>query len=210
MLAKEILGGDDTLAGLAFAALISGSAFAAIPLSWLMARRGRRPGLVRGYITATTGAGAAVIAAEIESFPLLLAGMVLIGSSTAANLPARYAGADLAAPEHRARAISTVVWATTIGAVAGPNALGPAGRLADWLELPSLAGPFLVTFVWFAVAAAVIGLLLHRHLRRRRPCHRQGTTLLAPRRTPQGRRRTDGHRPGEAPQRQRLPDGARP
>ncbi len=67
---------------------------------------------------------------------------------------------DLAAPEHRARAISTVVWATTIGAVAGPNALGPAGRLADWLELPSLAGPFLVAFVWFAVAAALIGLLL--------------------------------------------------
>jgi MFS family permease len=101
-----------------------------------------------------------VIAAEIESFPLLLAGMVLLGSGTAANLLARYAGADLAAPEHRARAISTVVWATTIGAIAGPNALGPSGRLADWLGLPSLAGPFLVAFVWFAVAAAVIALLL--------------------------------------------------
>ncbi|HEX7136020.1 MAG TPA: MFS transporter [Iamia sp.] len=160
LLAKEILGGDDTLAGLAFAALIFGSAFAAVPLSRLMARRGRRPGLVGGYVTATTGAAAAVIAAEIESFPLLLAGMVLLGSGTAANLLARYAGADLAAPEHRARAISTVVWATTIGAVAGPNALGPAGRLAEGLDLPSLAGPFLVAFVWFAVAAAVVGLLL--------------------------------------------------
>jgi MFS family permease len=160
LLAKEILGGDDTLAGLAFAALIFGSAFAAVPLSRLMSRRGRRPGLVRGYVTAAIGAGAAVIAAEIESFPLLLAGMVLLGSGTAANLLARYAGADLAAPEHRARAISTVVWATTIGAVAGPNALGPAGGLADRLELPSLSGPFLVAFAWFAVAAAVIGLLL--------------------------------------------------
>ena len=131
LLAKEILGGDDTFAGLAFAALTFGSALAAVPLSRLMSRRGRRPGLVRGYVTAATGAGAAVIAAEIESFPLLLAGMVLLGSGTAANLLARYAGADLAAPEHRARAISTVVWATTIGAVAGPNALGPTGRLAE-------------------------------------------------------------------------------
>jgi MFS family permease len=160
LLAKEILGADDTLAGLAFAALIFGSALAAVPLSRLMSRRGRRPGLVRGYLTAATGAAGAVIAAEIESFPLLLAGMVLMGSGTAANLLSRYAGADLAAPEHRARAISTVVWATTIGAVVGPNALGPAGRLADWLGLPSLSGPFLVAFVWFALAAAVIELLL--------------------------------------------------
>jgi MFS family permease len=86
--------------------------------------------------------------------------MVLMGSGTAANLLARYAGADLATPEHRARAISTVVWATTIGAVAGPNALGPTSRLGDWLGLPSLAGPFVVALVWFAVTAAVVGLLL--------------------------------------------------
>ncbi len=86
--------------------------------------------------------------------------MVLIGSGTAANLLARSAGADLAAPEHRARAISTVVWATTIGAVAGPNALALAGRLGEWLGLPSLAGPFGAAFVWFVVAAAVIELLL--------------------------------------------------
>ena len=160
LLAKEILGGDDTFAGLAFAALTFGSALAAVPLSRLMSRRGRRPGLVRGYVTATTGAAAAVIAAEIESFPLLLVGMVLMGWGTAANLLARYAGADLAAPEHRARAISTVVWATTIGAVAGPNALAPAGRLAGWLGLQSLAGPYVVALVWFAAAAAVIELLL--------------------------------------------------
>ncbi len=159
LLAKEILGADDTFAGVAFAALTFGSALAAVPLSRLMSQRGRRPGLVCGYLTAMTGA-AAVVAAEVESFPLLLAGMVLIGSGTAANLLSRYAGADLAAPDHRARAISTVVWATTIGAVAGPNALALAGRVGDWLGLPTLAGPFVVAFVWFAAAAAVIGMLL--------------------------------------------------
>ncbi len=87
LLAKEILGGDDTFAGLAFAALTFGSALAALPLSRLMSRRGRRPGLVRGYLTATTDAGAAIVAAEIESFPLLLAGMVLMGHASP-----RYAG----------------------------------------------------------------------------------------------------------------------
>ena len=124
-----------------------------------MSRRGRRPGLVRGYLTAMTGAGAAVTAAEIESFPLLLAGMVLMDRA-----PPRTCSLATRVPtsprRNTERAISTVVWATTIGAVAGPNALGPTGRLADWLGLPSLAGPFVVAFVWFAVAAAVVELLL--------------------------------------------------
>lgn len=156
LLAKEILGGDSTFAGLAFASLTFGAALAAIPLSRLMARRGRRPGLVRGFVVAGSGAGIAVVAAEVESFPLLLLGMLLLGWGTAANLLARYAGADLAEPDHRARAISTVVWATTLGAVAGPNMLGPAGRLASTLGLPDMAGPYVVGMVCFAVAALLI------------------------------------------------------
>jgi MFS family permease len=157
LLAKEILGGDGTFAGLAFAALTFGAAAAAVPLSRLMARRGRRPGLVRGYLVAATGALVAVVAAEVASFPLLLLGMLLLGSGTSANLLARYAGADLAPPEHRARAISTVVWATTIGAVAGPNALGPAGRLAEGLGLPRMAGPYVIGVACFAGAAVLVG-----------------------------------------------------
>lgn len=160
LLAKEILDGDGTFAGLAFAALTFGAAVAAIPLSRSMSRRGRRPGLVRGYGAAAVGAAVAVVAAEVESFPLLLLGMFMLGSGTAANLLARYAGADLAEPEHRARAISTVVWATTIGAVAGPNVLGPAGRLANTLGLPSMAGPYVVGVVCFAGAGAIVATAL--------------------------------------------------
>lgn len=156
LLAKEILGGDGTFAGLAFASLTFGAALAAVPLSRVMARRGRRPGLVRGYAGATVGAALAVAAAEVESFPLLLAGMLLLGSGTSANLLARYAGADLAEPDHRARAIATVVWATTIGAVAGPNALGPAGRLAETLALPRMAGPYVIGLACFAAAAVLV------------------------------------------------------
>ena len=37
------------------------------------------------------------------------------------NLAGRYAAADLARPEHRARAISVVVWTGTLGAVLGPT-----------------------------------------------------------------------------------------
>jgi MFS family permease len=160
LLAKDILDGDGTFAGLAFAALTFGAGLGAIPLSRTMARRGRRPGLLRGYAVATGGAALAVVAAEVESFPMLLAGMLLFGAGTAANLLARYAGTDLARPDRRARSLATVVWATTVGAVAGPNLLGPAGRLAESVDLPRMAGPYLVAMACFAAAALVIGALL--------------------------------------------------
>ena len=54
-----------------------------------------------------------------DSVPLLFVGLLLFGGGTAANLQARYAAVDLAAPERRGRQLSLVVWATTIGAVAG-------------------------------------------------------------------------------------------
>jgi MFS family permease len=159
LLAKEILG-DGTFAGLAFAAATFGGALSAIPLSRTMARHGRRPGLVGGYALASVGAAAAVVAAEVESFPLLLVGMLLFGAGNAAGLLARYSGADLAEPDRRARGIATVVWATTIGAMAGPNLLGPAGRFAAALDLPRMAGPYLVAMLSFAGAAVVVELLL--------------------------------------------------
>jgi MFS family permease len=56
LLAKQILHGDATFAGLAFAAVTFGSALAAVPISRVMSRRGRRSGLVRGYVAAMMGA----------------------------------------------------------------------------------------------------------------------------------------------------------
>jgi MFS family permease len=159
LLAKEILG-DGTFAGVAFAALTFGGALAAVPLSRMMARRGRRPGLVRGYAVASLGAAAAIVSSEVRSFPLLLVGMLLFGVGTAASLLSRYAGADLAEPDRRARGIATVVWATTIGAVAGPNVLGPAGRVAEVMNFPRMAGPYVIAMLSFAGAALVVWALL--------------------------------------------------
>ncbi|MEY2475855.1 MAG: hypothetical protein QOG87_1170 [Actinomycetota bacterium] len=159
LVAAEILG-SGTWSGLAYAAFAFGAAGAAVPLSRVMARRGRRYGLTRGYAAAAAGAVACVAAAQIESFPLLLVGLLLFGAGNASNLLSRYAAADLARPDRRARAISTVVWATTIGAVAGPNVLGPAKRVADALDLVPLAGPFAVSIGCFVVAGLIINVFL--------------------------------------------------
>jgi MFS family permease len=80
----------------------------------------------------------------------------MLGTVTAANSGSRYAATDLAEPDHRGRALSVVVWATTIGAVAGPNLTGPAGRLAERLALPALTGPFLVGALAIAAAGVVV------------------------------------------------------
>jgi MFS family permease len=159
LVAADILG-SGTFSGLAFAAFAFGAAGAAIPLSRLMARRGRRHGLTRGYAVAATGAAACVAATQIANFPLLLLGLLLFGSGNASNLLTRYAAADLARPERRATAISTVVWATTVGAVAGPNVLGLAKQVADVFGLVPLAGPFVVSVGCLGLAGAVIFVFL--------------------------------------------------
>jgi MFS family permease len=125
-----------------------------------MSRRGRRVGLTTGYLLGACGAVLAVVAGVLDSMVLLLVGAVLLGSTTAANSGARYAATDLAPAAHRARALSTVVWATTIGAVAGPNLTGLSASLADGLGIPELTGPFALGSVGMLGAALVVAVFL--------------------------------------------------
>lgn len=76
-------------------------------------------------IVALAGVGLVVGAVAIGSFPLLLAGFALIGAGQAANLQSRFAATDLATDATRGRDLSIVVWTTTVGAVLGPNLVGP-------------------------------------------------------------------------------------
>ncbi|MEO8556744.1 MAG: MFS transporter [Actinomycetota bacterium] len=155
LLAEQILGSPD-LAGLANTAQVLGAALLSIPAARLMAARGRRAGLVAAYLTGILGAVLAIAAAFSSSFPLLLVATSLFGASTTANNQARYAATDLAAPDHRGRALSVVVWATTLGAVVGPNLVAPAGRISDAMGLPALSGAFLFSAVGFLLAAVLL------------------------------------------------------
>jgi MFS family permease len=102
-----------------------------------------------------------VVAAALSSLPLLLAGLFLFGAATSSGLQARYAAADLAAPERRGRALSLVVWATTIGSVLGPNLAEPGNALGGALGLPDLGGAFVLSVAAFAVVVLGVVLLLH-------------------------------------------------
>ena len=151
----EELSGSETLGGLAAAGMTIGSALAAIPLARLMAARGRRPGIAVGYLLGMAGATACVVAAIGGWYLLLVPGMAGIGIGQAANLAARFAAADMA-PE-AGRAIGTLVWASTVGAVLGPMlGFGPAKSAARFIGLQELAGPYLLSVFLFGVAAFVV------------------------------------------------------
>ncbi|CAL9500348.1 Riboflavin transporter RfnT [Streptomyces sp. enrichment culture] len=155
LLAQDMLH-STTLAGLPSALLTAGSALAAVTIGRVSQTRGRRPGLAAGYLAGAIGGAGVVAAAALDNPALLFVSLFLYGAGTAANLQARYAGADLAAPRHRARALSTVLVATTLGGVVGPNLTAPAGHLATALALPPLSGLFLVSSAAFALAALTL------------------------------------------------------
>ncbi|HEX7949527.1 MAG TPA: MFS transporter [Candidatus Limnocylindrales bacterium] len=160
-LIAQDLTGNAALAGLPGAAVVLGAAGGSLSLSWLMARSGRRPGLVLGYGLAIAGSAVATIAVVDRSFALLLIGTILIGFANSASQLARYAAADMEPPSRRASAIGLVVWASTVGAVLGPSIVSPAGAFAMSIGLPELAGPYLVPILAVGLAA-ILSLLFLR------------------------------------------------
>jgi len=160
VLAEDITG-SGTLAGMAAAGYGLGAAIATLPLARFMSRNGRRRGLVRGWSVAAFGASTSAVAAILGVYPLLVLGTLLLGVGNATTLTARYAAADLATENTRARAIGLLVWASAFGAVFGPTVgLGPAGRVAVWLGLPELTGPYLLSGLMLGGAGLLVSFFL--------------------------------------------------
>lgn len=141
------LSGSAAWSGAAATLSTLGSAFAAIPLANIAARKGRRVALGLGAGLAILGALGMIVAATLRSFPVELVALFLLGSANAVGLQARFSAADIPTNRPKARDISIVVWATTIGAVIGPNLIAPGEALGLNLGLPHLAGPFLLTIL---------------------------------------------------------------
>ena len=154
LLAKD-LSGSEAWAGSAATFSTLGSAIWAIPLARLAYARGRRVSLALGAGFAITGAITVINAAGLRSFPLLLLGIFLLGAGSATSLQARFAATDIPSAGKTGRSIGLVVWATTVGAVTGPNLFGPGEELGKVLGLAPLAGPFV-----FTVAAQTFSTLI--------------------------------------------------
>ena len=156
LIAMNALVGYALVENKAFATLgattfVLGSAFAAMPAALWMAKVGRRRGFMTGSAIAVAGAATCALALWLGSFALFCLGTAVIGIYTAFGLQYRFAAAEVAAPEFRAKAISLVLAGGIAGGFLGPQASVWA---KDLLRVPFL-GSFLVLSAFALVALGV-------------------------------------------------------
>jgi MFS family permease len=114
--------------------------------------------LATGAAIAITGAALVITSAAVHFFPLLLVALFLLGAGSAVGLQARFAATDLPSNRSTGRDLSVVVWATTFGAVIGPNLFGPGEIVGRALGLPTMTGPFVFTILAQMAASTVFWL----------------------------------------------------
>jgi MFS family permease len=151
-LAARSMTGSARLAGLPGAVAVIGTAIGATVLASDIPRAGRRRGLIFGYLVAAAGGVVAAWAVVVSVYPLLLAGLFVLGVGQASSQLSRYAAAEIASVERRGSAVSLIVWAGTVGAVLGPSLLGPAGGLARSWGRAEYLGGFVIAGVFMSLA----------------------------------------------------------
>ena len=151
-LAGQSLAGNICFATLPISMIVLGSMLSATPVSAIMQRFGRRAGFFLGAAGGATGALIAAYGLFISSFPIFLVGSFLTGIYMSAQGFYRFAAADTASEEYRAKAISYVMAGGLVSAIIGP-------QLASATSLSLSAVPFVGTYVAVAVLNIVGSLL---------------------------------------------------
>jgi MFS family permease len=109
------------LATLPISMIVFGSMTTALWISPLMQRRGRRTGFVVGALAGALGAAIAGLGLYFGSFALLLLGSYISGIYMSAQGFYRFAAADGASDQFRAKAISYVMAGGLLSAIVGPQ-----------------------------------------------------------------------------------------
>ncbi len=149
--------------GLPSVANVLGTAAGALGAGRLLPVHGSRRVLAGGYALAAAGALVAFAGALATSVVPLLLGILLVGLGNGGAQLSRYLAADLYPEDRRGRALSTVVWGGTVGALAGPALMAPAAGAAAGFGWPSLSGPAAVA-VLATAGAALAAAVLPRHV----------------------------------------------
>jgi MFS family permease len=132
---------DKSLATLPVTGWVLSGALTTMLASQLMQRVGRRAGFTVGACIGIAGATLCVLALLLHSFWLFCIGSMVFGSYNAFGQYYRFAAADAATPEFRARAISYVMAGGLVGGIVGPTTsrltahLLPTTYLAAYLAL---------------------------------------------------------------------------
>ena len=119
---------------------VLGSAITSIPASVLMGVVGRRAAFQLGAVVGFGGAMLCACAMYIASFTLLCAGLFVLGAHAAFGSYYRFAAADTAGPNFRAKAISFTLGGGIAGGFLGPELAGQTTGLFE-------AYPYLGTYL---------------------------------------------------------------
>ena len=120
-LAGYALAADKALATLPVTAWVIGGALSTLPASLLMKRIGRRAGFTVGALMGMVGASICSAALYLESFWLFCFGTMVFGVYNAAAQYYRFAAADVASADFKAKAISLVLAGGLVGGIVGPE-----------------------------------------------------------------------------------------
>lgn len=147
------LAADKAWATLPLALQVAASLAVIVPVSFLMARFGRRAGFLLGAALAMSGAALAAYSIVTGSFALFCLAAALIGMFTGIGNYFRFAAVDAASEAYRARAIAYVLAGGVVAAIVGPN----LGHWGDSL-LPghAFAGGYLALVAMYAVVFALL------------------------------------------------------
>ena len=112
---------DPTLATLPVALMVVGTAVATIPAALTMQAIGRRYGFMIGAGIALLGAYLVTLALSVDNFVLFSTGTFLMGSSLGFSKQFRFAAAESVSAEAVSYAISFLLMASILGALAAPE-----------------------------------------------------------------------------------------
>ena len=128
-----------------------GTMSSGIPASLLMQRIGRRNGFRIGTVVGLLGALLNIYAIQSESFILFCLGSYLIGCLLGFGQLYRFAAVEVTPEEHKARAVSLVLFGGIFSGILGP---GIAFLTKDWVEgapfmgsYQSLIGLYILVFL---------------------------------------------------------------
>jgi MFS family permease len=154
-LAGYAIASNKAFATLPNATYVLGAAIATFPASLWMKRVGRRNGFLTGGLFGLAGAALASYAVFAGSMAMLCAGTILLGAYNAFGQYYRFAAADAASPDFKAKAISYVLAGGIVGGIVGPQIT----NYTRGLWAPDYAASYASLFLFCLAAMAVISFL---------------------------------------------------
>ncbi|MDR7519689.1 MAG: MFS transporter [Armatimonadota bacterium] len=153
------LSGTAALAGLPSAIYSLAYAGVGYPAGRFMDRRGRRAGLMLGFVVALGGALLIAAGVSLRWFAAYIAGMIVFSAGVGTGMLARAAAGDMYPASRRAGAVGLVVSGGLAGGLLGPSLVALGDRLGRALGANPLVLPWAFVFAVFAAGAVALSWL---------------------------------------------------